>query len=193
MSRSVTTPPVRHVVGAAVAAASLLLAACGGSEPVAGDAGHNQADVEFVQQMIPHHEQAVVMSAMAEQRAESEAVVDLAGRMEAAQGPEIEQMREMLEGYGEDPAAVGMDHGDHAGAMPGMMDEGRMGMLEGGRGVAFDRMWLESMVEHHEGAVEMSRTQVEEGRDPEAIELAEQIIDAQEAEIVEMTELLEGS
>lgn len=187
-SPSTAAPTRRGIVW--TAAAVLLLTACGAEPGSSGQAGHVDADVEFVQQMIPHHEQAVMMSEMAEQRADSQELVSLAERIEAAQAPEIEQMQAMLARWGED--GEGAAHGAHHG-MAGMMDEDRMDALRDGSGTAFDQMWLESMIEHHEGAVEMSRTQLDEGEDPEALALAETIIEAQEAEIVEMEQMLSGS
>ncbi|CAN5489389.1 DUF305 domain-containing protein [soil metagenome] len=197
-----------------------VLAACGddggdtSDQAVGADQGaaeesadFNDADVAFAQGMIPHHEQAVVMSELAEESAESTDVLELADQIKAAQGPEIEQMTGFLEEWGEEVPSGDMDHGamgddeqaggddkpmggmDHSD-MPGMMSDQEMTELEASTGAEFDRMFLDMMVRHHEGAVEMSEIELEEGENEEALQLAEDIIDTQENEIAEMEDLL---
>ncbi len=152
---------------------------------------HNEADVAFVQQMIPHHEGAIEMAELTEGRTDNPRILDLARRIDQAQGPEIEQMRSRLHAWGVDETS-GMDHGDMGhGEMPGMGAED-MRKLEQATGAEFDRLFLELMIEHHQGAVDMSETVLDEGRDPEVKDLAQRIIDAQEAEITEMRSLLES-
>lgn len=157
------------------------------------DAPHNDADVEFAQGMIPHHRQAVEMAQLAADRAESPEVLELAERIEAAQAPEIDQMIGWLEAWGEDvPDGGGMDHGgmdSGAGGM-GMMSAEDMEMLGAASGADFDVMFLEMMIVHHEGALEMAETEAAEGEYPDALALAEQIIATQQAEIDEMNGLL---
>ncbi|MFC3995015.1 DUF305 domain-containing protein [Nocardiopsis sediminis] len=179
---------------AALAGGTVLLAACGTAGEDTADspsaspeasAEANSADVMFAQMMIPHHEQAVEMSQLAETRAGDD-VLDLAQRIEAAQGPEIERLTGMLETWGEPTEPEGgMDHG-----MDGMMNDDQMAELEAADGEAFDTLYLELMIEHHEGAVEMAQTELEDGSYPEATEMAQEIVDAQEAEIEEMRGLL---
>ena len=152
--------------------------------------GHNEADVAFVQAMIPHHEQALEMAELAQTKAASEPVRALAGRISAAQGPEIEQMQGWLEQWGVDESAdgmAGMGHGDMAS--PEAHEED-MTALEAASGVEFDRLFLGLMVEHHQGAIEMAGQQVEQGQHPDVVALARQIAEAQQAEIVEMQALL---
>lgn len=185
---------------ALLATAGLTLTACG-DDPDSDTQGadstsaFNEADVTFAQQMIPHHEQAVEMAQMAQGRAESEDVLSLAEGIEAAQGPEIETLTGWLETWGEDVPASGMDHGDmgHGSpdAMPGMMDEGQMNELMAASGADWDRMFLEMMIEHHEGAIEMAKVEVEQGENPDAVALAEKIISDQQAEITQMKDLLQ--
>lgn len=194
----------------------LLLTACGGDEGTAADipesADFNAADVEFASQMIPHHAQALVMVDMADGRDVSSETADLMERIEAAQTPEIEQMTAWLEEWdqpvpdlgdmGDMDAMSGMDHGDMdhgdmddmatSDGMSGMMSAEDLADLEAAEGSVFEQMWLAMMIEHHEGAVEMAEVEVAEGEDPEAVALAEEIIEAQEAEIAEMEALLEG-
>lgn len=167
----------------------------GGTTNVSSD--FNDADVTFAQTMIPHHEQAVMMSQMAEGRAEDERVRELAADIEAAQQPEIDLMTGWLEAWGEDVPS-GMGHGgDHgmgdmdAMDMPGMMSDADLDDLEGSSGSAWDRMFLVMMIEHHEGAIEMAQEQQTEGENPEAIALAEKIERDQKAEIAMMESWLE--
>ncbi|MFC7327632.1 DUF305 domain-containing protein [Marinactinospora rubrisoli] len=177
---------------------AVFLAGCGtGDEAPAAEptpateeqsgAEHNDADVMFAQMMIPHHEQAVQMAGLAEERA-GEEVRELATEIEAAQGPEIEQLTAMLESWGEEPEGGSMDHG-----MPGMMSEDDMAALESASGDEFDERFLEMMIAHHEGAIEMAQTEIDEGANADAIALAEQVVSAQESEIEQMTAMLGGS
>jgi len=190
-----------HSVAAvlATAAAGGLLAGCGSntntspastpplpvnSAPAAGQQQHNQADVVFLQNMIPHHAQAITMSQMARNRAASPKVKDLADRIEAEQGPEIQQMRSLLTAWGAPapatPGGMGGMGGMGQGQMPGMMS-----------GTGFDRMFLQMMIVHHQGAIDVSQTELAQGSNPDARHLAQHIITAQQAEINEMQTLLQ--
>ncbi len=154
------------------------------------DAAFNDADVAFAQGMIPHHEQAIEMAQMAQGRAENPRVLDLASRIEAAQQPEIDTLTGWLKEWGvEDSATGGMDHGgmDHGG---GMMSEEDMNALMATSGAEFDRMFLEHMIEHHTGAVDMAMTESAEGQNTDAIAMADTIRDTQNAEFAEMNQLL---
>lgn len=196
---------VRAALVAAMAAAVATGCAGGGSTETAGDAGsrpetstsaqqqaHNEADVAFVRQMIPHHVGAIEMAELAEGRTDNPQILDLADRIEQAQGPEIEQMRGWLDAWGVGHDMPGMDHSDMGhGEMPGMGAED-MRKLEQANGTEFDRLFLELMIEHHQGAVDMSNTVLDKGSDPEVKDLARRIIDTQEAEITEMRSLLES-
>lgn len=194
---------------AAALAAGLVLAGCAKTEdtndpPSQTDAtaqpdaaGHNSADVEFAQQMIPHHEQALEMAKLAPSRAESQAVKDLAADIEAAQDPEIQTMTGWLEDWDEDVpddsgSMEGMDHGsgDMDSMGEGMMSEDDMSKLEAASGAEFDRMFLAMMIEHHEGAITMAKEEQTEGENPDAVKLAEQIESAQTEEIQTMRKLL---
>ncbi|MFD5907731.1 DUF305 domain-containing protein [Streptomyces massasporeus] len=215
MSSSIRTLARRAALVAATGAAALVLAACGGdgADRAAGGAGHGDAgshatggtaspggahnpqDVAFAQGMIPHHRQALEMARLAADRASSGTVKDLAGRIEKGQDPEIRTMTGWLKSWGEKvPAGTGgggMDHSasGHSG-MPGMMGGEDMAALEKLTGKAFDVQFLTLMVEHHEGAVEMARTEQDKGRHAPAKAMAGDIITAQNAEIGEMNKLL---
>lgn len=201
-------------IAAVLAAATTTLTACvnidtGTDEPAAGDsatmsAEHNEADVEFATDMIPHHVQALRMADMAEARADSEELRSLAADIEDAQGPEIDLMAGWLESWGEevpdtDAGHMGMDHGamgdnmdDLDGDMPGMMSDEELDALGKASGSPFDAMWLRMMIEHHEGAIEMARTEQDEGQNPDAIALAEDIEATQTAEIATMEDMLDS-
>ena len=166
-----------------------------GAESSDESAQFNNADVTFVQGMIPHHRGALEMAQLADGRAEDPRVLGLADRIAAAQQPEIETMTGWLEQWGEpvpEQTDGGTDHGSvgHGGTgMEGMSAED-MTALASASGAEFDRMWLEMMIAHHRGAVEMARTEIAEGRNPDAVALAGEIADSQAAEIEEMETLL---
>ncbi len=180
---------------ATVVALGLALSACGGGDDdsdSAAAADHNDQDVSFATQMIPHHAQAVQMSEMAVANAESQEVRDLAADISAAQEPEIEQMSSWLEVWGEevpDTDMGGMGH-DGMDGMSGMMSSDEMDELESASGSAFDEMFLTAMIEHHEGAIEMAQEQQADGEYPDAIDLAETIEETQMSEIDTMQDLL---
>jgi uncharacterized protein (DUF305 family) len=163
-------------------------------EPIAAE--HNDADVMFAQMMLPHHEQAVEMSEMLLAKDDVPAeVAEFAQRVIDAQGPEIERMNDMLTAWEAEPLADaedmdGMDHGSGAG-MSGMMSEEDMSALEDAQGTGAAQLYLEQMTVHHEGAVEMAQEQIEQGQNPQAVELARQVVADQEAEIAEMEQMLQ--
>jgi len=147
----------------------------------------NNADVMFTAMMIPHHEQAVEMADMVlAKEGIDERVVTLAKEIKAAQGPEIELMTTWLEGWGVDTTggAGGMAHGD------GMMTDSDMAGLEAANGDDASRVFLEQMIVHHEGAIDMAVIEIDEGQNADAVALAQQIIDAQTAEITIMKDLI---
>lgn len=152
------------------------------------------ADVMFAQMMIPHHQQAVEMSDLILAKPDADPrVLALAGQIKAAQAPEITQMTGWLEGWGFKvmPMDNDMDHSDHAGSgMDGMMSEKDMQELEAATGADASRMFLEGMVKHHEGAVEMAQAEIADGKNPDAIKLAESIVASQQQEITVMKDLL---
>jgi uncharacterized protein (DUF305 family) len=178
----------KSLIGVAAAAAIALLAGCSGNNDMAGmnhnstapapttsssqAAGNNADDIAFAQGMVPH-----------------------AKKVEAAQDPEIKKMNEWLKAWGAPTATSmpGMDHGSGHGSMPGMMSAEDMKMLEQAKGAAFDKMWLEMMIKHHEGAVAMAKTELEKGSNADAKKLAQEIIDAQQKEIAEMQEMLKSA
>ena len=158
--------------------------------PIPAGADHNAQDVTFSQEMILHHAQAITMAEMALQNAVDPRVKDLAGRVKAAQGPEIDQLRGWLKTWGQTASDPNAPH-DMAGMnMPSMMSADDMKNLEGQTGTGFDRLFLEQMIRHHEGAVTMARTEKDKGKYPSAITMADAIVTSQSAEITEMRAIL---
>ncbi|MBA3574695.1 MAG: DUF305 domain-containing protein [Actinomycetota bacterium] len=171
-----------------------LLSACGGDDTAPGsdDDSHNATDVAFAQGMIPHHAQAIEMSELllAKDGINSQ-VAELAEQIKAAQAPEIETMTGWLQGWDEDvPPTTGMDSMDDMSSMDGMMTEQDMGDLEAASADEASRLFLQQMTEHHSGAIDMAQQETEGGSYPDAIALAEGIIQTQQAEITTMHDLL---
>lgn len=154
-----------------------------GSDSPSDASGLSQNDAMFLQMMIPHHEQAVEMSILAETNSSNPEVLALAARIKAAQGPEIELMTKLLTDAGQ---AMMMDHsmGDS-----GMMSMDEMTALAAATGNEFDVLFLSGMIAHHEGAIDMTNP-VTDSENIEVKKLAENIITSQTAEIAEMTKLL---
>ncbi|MDX3106687.1 DUF305 domain-containing protein [Nonomuraea angiospora] len=153
-------------------------------------AAFNDADVMFAQMMIPHHQQAVEMADLAGTRAADKEVKELAAKIKAAQDPEIQTMKGWLTAWGKPMPSEGMDHG-MGHDMPGMMSEEDMKKLEAAKGGAFDRQFAELMIAHHNGAIEMARTEQAQGSNAEAKELAKTIETAQQAEVAQLREILD--
>jgi uncharacterized protein (DUF305 family) len=146
-----------------------------------------EADVMFVQEMLPHHQQAVEMADLALDPAHqaSPAVMDLATRIKTAQAAEIVDMNAWLVEWGADPIDGQMDHD----AM-GMMSSADMAALAAAKGAAFDRLWLAGMIMHHEGALTMASHIATRGDDARVQQLSDAIEQSQTAEITEMRALL---
>lgn len=190
----------------AVALGAIALAGCSSSashdthsaSPTVSQAGYNAADIEFAQMMIPHHEQAIEMAQLAPGRTSNREVLTLATQIEAAQGPEIETMQSWLQQWGAPttaPTGSADAHGGHGGtgetaSEHGMMTAEQMAALTAAKGPEYDRLWLEMMIEHHEGAVVMAQQEIAKGSNPQAKAMAQQIINTQNAEIAEMKKLL---
>ena len=161
---------------------------------------HNDADVAFAQQMIPHHQQAVAMSdvVLAKQGIDPR-VTDLATQIKAAQGPEIKQMQDWLNQWGNPPMppmAEGEGHDGHdmegmSGDGMGMMSDEEMSALTNAKGVEVSRLFLTGMITHHEGAIAMAQTEIEDGKFAPAVEMARAIVKTQQQEIDTMKGILE--
>jgi uncharacterized protein (DUF305 family) len=137
----------------------------------------------FAQMMIPHHQQAIDMSALAEARALSPAVKALASKISSEQGPEIEQMRSWLKAANA-PTEMG-----HQMSMDGMLSEAELERLTNASGAEFDELFILGMIAHHEGAIEMAQMVVD-SKNLEARELGTIIVKIQTLEIAELKALL---
>ena len=182
------------LIGAGATAALVISAGCGGNDSGAEQSGHcsstsaaaessgqdhNDADVMFAQHMIPHHQQAIEMSdiVLAKQGIDPR-VTDLATKIKAAQGPEIKQMQDWLGQWGNPPMpsmAPGEGHGGHdmegmSGGAMGMMSDEQMTALNSAEGVEASRLFLTGMIPHHEGAIDMAQTEIEDGQFSPAVE-----------------------
>jgi uncharacterized protein (DUF305 family) len=198
------------MAGAAVTAV-LVLSGCGsdsgghGSMPGMGSGGpsaagnatgaFNDADVAFAQMMIPHHRQAVDMSALADTRATDPQVKQLAAQIKAAQDPEIATMTGWLTAWGKPTTAPGgmpgMDMGGtSSGPMPGMMSDADMTRLTSASGKDFDKQFCTMMIAHHQGAIRMAKQEQTAGANPDAKALAARIATSQQAEIDTMNKIL---
>lgn len=148
------------------------------------------ADVMFAQMMIPHHEQAVEMSTLAEIRASDPFITEIAQEIKSAQDPEIELMATWLEDWGfpQQSAEEAMAaHGGHG--MSGMLTQEQLDELASLTGPAFDQKFAEYMILHHQGAIEMARG-VEKSTNVDVASLAQSIIQTQQTEIDEMNAFL---
>ncbi|MEU5976912.1 DUF305 domain-containing protein [Streptomyces sp. NPDC047315] len=208
----------RGALVAAVAATGLLLAACGNDDDM-GDMDHgkkdsaasagaqpgdnpapgafNDADVMFAQMMIPHHEQALEMSALAKDRAQDAQVIKLAEQIAGAQDPEIQKMKSWLAAWGKPESGgsmPGMDHGSSGGSgdsgMDGMMTDQDMAALKAAKGKNFDTLFAQLMVKHHEGAITMAKDEQKNGKNATAKKLAGEVVQGQQAEVDEFTAIL---
>jgi uncharacterized protein (DUF305 family) len=204
-----TTSTTTHIAALVAGIASTaILSACGATTGAPAPAGpatasaeaaaaaeHNDADIRFAQTMITHHRQAIQMAELAGERAESQPVKDLAEQIRTAQEPEIATLTTFLVAWGaEVPTDEGigaMDHGD-MGDTSGMMTPEQMNQMSAASGAAFDRLFLQMMIVHHQGAVADAQTELTEGNNQQAKELAQKIIDNQTPEITQMQQLLQG-
>lgn len=190
------------IVAAAIAAGGLL-AGCGGSTatnpatapPPAQRATrsanlmqHNQDDVVFLQKMLPHHVQTGTMSDLAHSKATLLKVKTIALRIKAAQDQQITRIHNLLNAW-DAPASAG-GSSDQAS---GMLSDQQIQQLKAATGNAFDQLFLQLMITHQQGAIQMSQTELAQGSDPQARRLAQEIITGQQVEINQMQKLIQPS
>lgn len=147
--------------------------------------GFSGTDIMFAQMMIPHHQQAVDMSTLAETHTTNPEILALAKQIKDAQAPEIKQMSAWIESAG-----ASMEMGHDMG-MNGMLSDEQMTALGNAQGAAFDKLYLEGMIGHHEGALQMAKM-IENSSNAEAKTLAANIVTSQSAEIEKMKQMLAG-
>ncbi|MEU4224940.1 DUF305 domain-containing protein [Nonomuraea sp. NPDC026600] len=183
----------------AATGALALLTACGGTgmtghegmssaAPVAATAARspsaNGADVMFTQMMIPHHEQAVEMAGLAASRVRDVQIKELAAKIKTDQEREIGIMKGWLTAWGKPEMAGHMGH-----EMPGLLSEKVMKQLESAKGQEFDKLFVQGMIAHHNGAVEMARTEQTDGADPEVKKMAAHMVIHQRGEVALLQEI----
>jgi uncharacterized protein (DUF305 family) len=152
----------------------------------------NEGDVRFMQDMIGHHAQALAMTELVPGRAARADLHLMAERIEVSQRDEIALMRRWLRAHGADTAAVD-GHAHHAHG-PGMLSPEEMARLAGAAGSEFDRLFLELMIRHHEGAVQMVRDLFATpgaGQDSDVYQIAAEVEADQLAEIARMRRMLQ--
>lgn len=194
----------------------------GGSASHQSDAGHgnsattsgatsgttfNDADARFATDMIAHHRQAIEMAALAPSRSSNAQVKELAEKIQKAQEPEIVTMSGWLRQWGRpvpsmtssasdaghsDMPGMDMDMDMGHGGMPGMTSAQDLAQLAASSGTTFDTKFLDLMIKHHQGAVEMAKTVQAQGRDDQVKQLATKIITDQTAELGQMQTMLAG-
>ena len=140
-------------------------------------------DIMFMQMMIPHHQQAVDMGTLAETRASNSKVKALAAQIKGEQAPEIADMKQWLKDAG---ASMTMGH---TMTMTGMLSDAQMAELEAASGAEFDRLYLEGMIAHHEGAIDMAEMVIN-SKTKNTHALGHAITDSQTQQIAYMKELL---
>jgi uncharacterized protein (DUF305 family) len=154
-------------------------------------------DVRFMQDMIAHHRQAVRMAALVNERTNRPELIDVSRRIAASQADEMAFMQSWLRERGQpvpDPAQP-MAGGHAHESVPGMATPEQMAALAAARGATFDRLFLERMIGHHDGAVTMAEDLLEQpgsAYDPTLLEFVNEVISEQKAEIERMGTVLVG-
>lgn len=159
------------------------LSACSDTAPVSRRdiaVTHNDADVAFLQQMIPHHAQAIEMSDLLVTKSDADPqVAAQAVSISSRQASEIEMMRGWLALWGVGPAAAQQHHPNQCG----MVSSADLTALQNAGDAAANRLYLELMIAHHAGAIKMARTEVDAGHSRCATDFAQGIISSQQREI----------
>ncbi|WP_199430083.1 DUF305 domain-containing protein [Qaidamihabitans albus] len=154
----------------------------------------NEADVRYMTMMIPHHRQAITMTDLVADRASDRQVRAIAGRIAAAQDAEITAMTDWLAGHGHGQHTEHGGDGEHGAhgddLMPGMATPEQIDALRAAGGAEFDRLFLQLMITHHEGALTMAEDELAHGIEPRALEMAQDVLAGQAAEIERMRNLL---
>jgi uncharacterized protein (DUF305 family) len=156
------------------------------------EVAHIPADADFVRLMLPHHAQALVMTAYVPERTQNRGIRLLAERMQLSQDDEIALMERWLQERSEpvrDPEGM---HDEHDAAMAGMLTGAELAQLETASGAEFDRLFLEFMIRHHEGALDMIADLYAAGgaQEPSLGEMARHIESDQNIEIARMQSML---
>lgn len=155
---------------------------------------HNDADAQFASLMITHHSQAIAMTDIVLARDDLElAITELASEVQSLQGGEVAQLREWRTAWGEPEAAEEeMDGMDHSGMSMEVLSVEEMAELEEAAPRKATKLYLTYMITHHEGSIAMASTEVDDGTNPAAVALAEEMIRTQTLALVQMKTLLAG-
>lgn len=145
------------------------------------DSKYSSSDLMFAEMMIPHHRQAVALGDLASTRAGSDAVRALALRIKGEQAPEIKTMQTWLGGGSED-SQMNMP-------MDGMVSDEELAKLKSLSGKSFDVLYLQKMIQHHEGAISMV-SMIENSKNADVKALGDSIVKTQTLEIAEIKNLL---
>lgn len=187
-----------------VTAAMVFLASCSGEKPdekpqptpetpaITGEpAGSNADDASFVTNMIANHKQAVQVSGLVADRSTDQSLVESAADISASRGPEIEMMKALLTQWNAD-SATPPDPDRHNATVPGTVDDATVARLQTLSGQDFDVLWLRSMIAHGQGAVQIANAEIANGDNVDAVALAKQIVEKQQAEINHLQQILAG-
>ena len=152
--------------------------------------GFNDADLNFTQTMIPHHEQAIEMAEIALDPlvGASDSVKAIATRIKSAQDSEVTKMKAFLTMWKQ--RLTGDSSMNNSDMMSGVLSDEDMKKLSSLRGVEFDRAWMKDMIAHHEGAIEMAKEVLKDGMNTGVNALAKLVETVQDSEILEMKKLL---
>jgi uncharacterized protein (DUF305 family) len=185
------------VLGAVVAG---FLAGCGGTADTApqppgrgsvsaGQQRHNDADVRFLQDLLPHHLQTGTMTDQARTKAASSKVKALAARIKAEQDQQITRIHDLLGAWGVPIPASGSGNSQ----VPGMLSDQQIQQLSSASGNDFDQRFLRLMIDHQQGAIQLSQTELAQGSDPQARRIAQDIVTRQQIEINQMQKMLQAT
>lgn len=193
-----TTTTTRTLAIAAALTLGLTIAGCsagnsssdaGASSSTSAASAHDDQDVMFAQMMLPHHKQAVEMSDMllAKGSGVDTGVTDLAKQIKAEQSPEINQLTSWLKGWDEPTES---EHSGMGHSISGMMSDSDMNDLDQASAEDAAKLYLEQMVQHHKGAVDMAKTEVDKGKNTDAVAMAKSIVSSQTEQITQMQDML---
>lgn len=187
-------------------AAMLFLGACSAKTPdqpqptsetpiIAGEpAGSNAADTSFVTNMVASHEQAVHLSRLVADRSSDPEVTQLAADISSSRELEIRLMTALLVQWNADSPSLPAPDGPGAPETPavGTIDDATVARMQALSGQDFDALWLQSMIGHGQGAIQIATAEVDNGHNVDAVALAKRIVEKQQAEITRMQQILEG-
>lgn len=177
---------MRPILLAVVVAAMLAGCGRGGASPLPADQppAFNDADVGFLQVMIPHHQQAITMASLATGRSRRPELVKLAATVTAGHAAETGRMRAWLARWQRPAADAGSEH--DPSLLPDMLAEGQLAWLQTLHGTQFDLGFLTMMGTHHGGAVELAEAELRAGTSAEVKAFARQLLETRQGEIREM-------